>query len=185
MADERPPFEQVAANIRRERERARMSLTELARRSGLAKSTLSQLEAGTGNPSLETLWALGVALGVPFSRLVDPPRPAVRLVRAGEGPAARSGQASYTATLLAASPPGARRDLYRIEAEPGESRRSEPHLAGTVEHLVIGAGRALAGPVDEPVELGPGDYLSYPGDAPHVFTALEAATSGVIVMEQL
>jgi transcriptional regulator with XRE-family HTH domain len=185
VADDRPPFDRIAAAIRRERDRAGISLTELARRSGLAKSTLSQLEAGTGNPSLETLWALGVALGVPFSRLVDPPRPAVRLIRAGEGPAARSGQADYTATLLASSPPGARRDLYRIEAQPGESRRSEPHMPGTVEHLVIGAGRALAGPLDEPVELGPGDYLSYPGDAPHVFTALDADTTGMIVMEHV
>ncbi|MFB4272660.1 helix-turn-helix domain-containing protein [Nonomuraea sp. GTA35] len=185
MADDRPPFDRIAAAIRRERDRAGISLTELARRSGLAKSTLSQLEAGTGNPSLETLWALGVALGVPFSRLVDPPRPAVRLIRAGEGQAARSGQADYTATLLASSPPGARRDLYRIEAQPGESRRSEPHMPGTVEHLVIGAGRALAGPLDEPVELGPGDYLSYPGDAPHVFTALDPDTTGMIVMEHV
>ncbi|MBB6555908.1 XRE family transcriptional regulator [Nonomuraea rubra] len=185
MADDRPPFERIAAAIRRERDRAGMSLTELARRSGLAKSTLSQLESGSGNPSLETLWALGVALGVPFSRLVDPPRPAVRLIRAGEGPAVHSGHAGYTATLLASSPPGARRDLYRVEAQPGESRRSDPHMPGTVEHLVIGVGRALAGPLDEPVELGPGDYLSYPGDAPHVFTALVPDTSGVIVMEHV
>ncbi|MEV0619177.1 XRE family transcriptional regulator [Nonomuraea sp. NPDC050404] len=185
MAGDRPPFDRIAAAIRRERDRAGMSLTDLSKRSGLAKSTLSQLESGTGNPSLETLWALGVALGVPFSRLVDPPRPLVRLIRAGEGEVARSGQADYAATLLASSPPGARRDLYRIEAQPGESRRSEPHSPGTVEHLVIGAGRALAGPVDEPVELAPGDYLSYPGDAPHVFTALDRDTSGVIVMEHI
>lgn len=77
---------QIAASIRRERERAGLSQTELARRAGLAKSTLSQLESGTGNPSVETLWALGTALSVPFSRLVDPPRPAVRVIRAGRGP---------------------------------------------------------------------------------------------------
>ncbi|MEV0384098.1 XRE family transcriptional regulator [Nonomuraea sp. NPDC050643] len=182
-ADEKPPFERIAAAIRRERDRAGMSLTELARRSGLAKSTLSQLESGSGNPSLETLWALGVALGVPFSRLVDPPRPAVRLIRAGEGPVARSGEADYAATLLASCPPGARRDLYRVDAQPGQDRVSEPHLPGTTEHLVIGAGRALAGPVEEPVEVGPGDYLAYPGDVPHVFRALAAGTAGVIVME--
>jgi transcriptional regulator with XRE-family HTH domain len=52
---------------------AGLSLTELARRAGIAKSTLSQLESGAGNPSVETLWALAVALGVPFSRLVDLP----------------------------------------------------------------------------------------------------------------
>ncbi|OPG11199.1 transcriptional regulator [Microbispora sp. GKU 823] len=185
---ERPSFDLItliAASIRRERERAGLSLTELAKRAGIAKSTLSQLESGVGNPSVETLWALGVALGVPFSRLVDPPRPAVRVIRAGEGPATYSEQASYSATLLASCPPHARRDLYRISAQPGRPRTSDPHMAGTVEHLLIGTGRALAGPAEEPVELGPGDYIAYPGDAPHVFEALEPDTTAVIVMEHI
>src|SRR5690242_11606233 len=57
------PLAAIAAALRRERARAGLSLTELARRAGVAKSTLSQLESGLGNPSVETLWALGVALG--------------------------------------------------------------------------------------------------------------------------
>jgi transcriptional regulator with XRE-family HTH domain len=32
----------------------------------------SQLEAGNGNPSLETLWSLCVALDIPFARLLEP-----------------------------------------------------------------------------------------------------------------
>ena len=63
----RPPLDRIAASIRTERERAGLSLSELARNAGIAKSTLSQLESGAGNPSLETLWALSVALEVPFS----------------------------------------------------------------------------------------------------------------------
>ncbi|MFD7410810.1 helix-turn-helix domain-containing protein [Kitasatospora purpeofusca] len=175
----------ISASIRRERERAGLSMAELARRAGIAKSTLSQLESGVGNPSVETLWALGVALDVPFSRLVDPPRPVVRVVRAGEGPVTHSERADYAATLLASCPPNARRDIYRIEAEPGETRASDPHMPGTVEHVLLGAGRALAGPTGAPVELGPGDYVSYPGDAPHVFRALAPGTLAVIVMEHV
>ncbi|WP_329520643.1 helix-turn-helix domain-containing protein [Spirillospora sp. NBC_01491] len=173
----------IAASIRRERGRAGLSLTELARRAGLAKSTLSHLESGAGNPSVETLWALGTALGVPFSRLVDPPRPGVRVIRAGQGPVARSERSDYGAVLLAACPPGARRDVYRVTAEPGGSRLSEPHSPGTVEHVVLSSGRALVGPSGEPVELGPGDYVAYPGDVPHVFRAVEPGTSAVVVME--
>ena len=48
------------AGLRRERERVGLSLSELAKRAGIAKSTLSQLESASGNPSVETLWALGV-----------------------------------------------------------------------------------------------------------------------------
>ncbi|MFJ6381538.1 helix-turn-helix domain-containing protein [Kitasatospora sp. NPDC092039] len=176
---------QIAASIRRERERSGLSMAELARRAGIAKSTLSQLESGAGNPSVETLWALGVALNVPFSRFVDPPRPAVKVIRAGEGPVTHSERADYAATVLSSCPPNARRDIYRIEAQPGETRASDPHMPGTVEHVMIGAGRALVGPTEAPVELGPGDYVSYPGDTPHVFRALAPATLAVIVMEHI
>lgn len=175
----------IAASVRRERERAGISLTELARRAGVAKSTLSQLESGSGNPSVEILWAIGVALGVPFSRLVDPPKTQVRVIRADEGPITYSERADYSATLLASCPPHARRDIFRIDAEPGGPRESDPHMPGTVEHVLIGTGRALVGPVDAPVELGPGDYVTYPGDAPHTFQALEPHTTAVIVMEHI
>ena len=175
----------IAASIRRERDRSGLSLTELAKRAGIAKSTLSQLESGVGNPSVETLWALGVALGVPFSRLVDQPRPAVRVIRSGEGPVTYSERANYAATLLASCPPHARRDIYRIQVQPGEPRLSEPHNPGATEHVVLSTGRALVGPVGQPADLGPGDYISYPGDAPHIFKALEPDTAAVMIMEHI
>ncbi|SDG75478.1 Helix-turn-helix [Sinosporangium album] len=179
------PVAVVALSIRRERTRTGLSLTELAKRAGIAKSTLSQLESGTGNPSIETLWALAVALGVPFSRLVDPPRPDVLVVRVGEGTATYSEQANYAVTLLASSAPGTRQDIYRIVAQPGERHTSAPHMPGTTEHVVISSGRALLGPTGAPVELGPGDYAVYPGDAPHAFEALEPDTVAVLISEYL
>ena len=177
------PLELIAASLRRERRRTGLSLTEVARRAGIAKSTLSQLESGTGNPSLETLWAICVALDAPFSRLLDPPRPRVLVIRADEGPTVAAAHASYQATLLAACPPGARRDVYRIAAEPGHPRSSDPHMPGVIEHVVLSSGRALVGVAGEPVELGPGDYVCYPADVPHVFEALSPGTLAVLVSE--
>jgi len=177
------PLELIAASLRRERARTGLSLTEVARRAGIAKSTLSQLESGTGNPSLETLWAICAALDAPFSRLLDPPRPHIQVIRAGEGPTVSAVQADYQATLLAACPPGVRRDIYRILAEPGHARASEPHGPGVLEHVVISVGRALVGAASDPAELGPGDYICYQGDVPHVFEALEPQTRAVLLSE--
>jgi transcriptional regulator with XRE-family HTH domain len=177
------PQEVIAAALRRERRRSGLSLTEVARRAGIAKSTLSQLESGSGNPSIETLWAICVALDAPFSRLLDPPRPSVRVIRAGEGPTFAASRASYLATLLSACPPGARRDMFLIAAEPGPGRDSDPHMPGVVEHVVISAGRALVGVTGEPVELRPGDYICYPADVAHVFQALEPGTQAVLLNE--
>ncbi|MGW2569773.1 helix-turn-helix domain-containing protein [Streptomyces sp. NPDC001537] len=181
----RLPLDWIAAALRRERTRAGLSLSELAKRAGIAKSTLSQLEGGSGNPSVETLWALGVALGVPFSALVEPPAPTVHVIRAGEGPAVASERADYRATLLSASPPGARRDIYHLRAEPGPARESEPHIPGSVEHLIVSTGRLKAGPSGETEELGPGDYMTYRGDVPHSYEALAPRTTFVLVMQHV
>nr|WP_093631916.1 XRE family transcriptional regulator [Streptomyces sp. 3213.3] len=181
----RLPLDWIAAALRRERTRVGLSLSELAKRAGIAKSTLSQLEAAGGNPSMETIWALAVALGVPFSALVEPPAPSVQVIRAGDGPTVHSEQSSYTATLLSASPPGARRDIYYVWLEPGTVRDSAPHIPGTVEHIVVSAGRVKAGPGEETVELGPGDYMAYRGDVPHTYEALAAGTMFVLVMQHV
>ena len=183
MPDRGAPREIIARSLRRERERVGLSLSELGKRAGVAKSTLSQLESGAGNPSIETLWALSLALDIPFSRLVDPPRTPVQVIRRGEGPAVRSEQAEYRTALLSASPPHARRDIYLVTSEPGSRRVSDPHAPGVVEHVVLCTGRALVGPAEAPVELLPGDFMSYPGDLPHVFEALEAGTTASLVSE--
>ena len=179
------PLAVIAASLQRERRRAGLSLAEVARRAGIAKSTLSQLEAGAGNPSVETLWALSVTLDVPFARLVDPPRPKVQVIRAGEGPAVAAERADYVATLLASCPPNARRDIYLVSVQPGAPRESAPHMPGVVEHVVLSAGRALVGIAENPVELRPGDYIAYPGDLAHVFKALEPDTVAVLVSEHV
>jgi transcriptional regulator with XRE-family HTH domain len=177
------PLDVIAASLRRERAKAGLSLSEVAKQAGIAKSTLSQLESGAGNPSVETLWAISTALGVQFSRLVEPAVPKVQVIRAGEGPTIYSERADYIATLLAVCPPNARRDIYLISAEPGSARESEPHQPGVVEHVVMCSGRALVGLREEAVELNPGDYTSYPGDLPHVFEALEPGTRAVLLSE--
>jgi len=175
--------ERIAHSLRREREAAGISVSELARRAGVSKATVSQLESGAGNPSVETLWAIGDALGVPFSTLVDERTTAPRLIRLGDHAGVPSSASPYLATLLSAAAPGTRRDIYLIQAEPGEPRRSLPHRAGTTEHVVLVSGEALIGPAENPELLHPGDYLSYPGDAPHVFESRADGTSAVLISE--
>lgn len=177
------PVDCLARALRRERERAGLSITELAKRSGLAKSTLSQLEAGNGNPSLETLWALAMALGVQVSRLIGEPRTHVQVVRAGEGAAAVSELGNYAATLLAACPAGASRDVYRVEVQPGPAHVSRAHGFGTIEHVFLASGKANIGPVDRTVALDAGDYVNYAADVAHVFEALEPDTVAVMLIE--
>lgn len=177
------PNDLIASAIQRERHRKGMSLSALATKAGLAKSTLSQLESGKGNPSIETLWAIAAALEVTFSTLFEVSKPDVTLVRAGEGATVGSDHASYQTTLLANCSPGTRRDLYRVDLEPGNARRSTPHPVGTYEHAILCAGQARVGPLGAEEILNTGDYYRYPADRPHIYEALSAGTQMIVVME--
>ncbi|UWQ79461.1 XRE family transcriptional regulator [Leisingera sp. S132] len=177
------PHQMIAAAIQRERSRAGISLSALAARAGIAKSTLSQLEAGNGNPSVETLWALAAALNVPLSLLFETEAPATRLIRAGEGEVLESDQSDFAAVLLSRSPPNVRRDVYRVVMQPGQIRRAQPHPRGTVEHMLVCSGQMRAGPEGQEEILRTGDYYTYPGDRPHSYEALQAETLFMMVME--
>ncbi len=93
-------------------------------------------------------------------------------------------QANYQAILLAACPPGARRDIYLLLTQPGADRISHPHppvLGGTYYRH---PGRARVGLTSAPEELGEGDYICYPADQEHVFQALEPDTQALLIAEQ-
>ncbi|GJL48201.1 DNA-binding protein [Citrobacter farmeri] len=178
------PISVIAKSLVRERQRTGLSLAEIARRAGIAKSTLSQLEAGNGNPSLETLWSLCVALDIPFARLLEPQAQKTQVIRCGEGTKVVAEQAHYQAILLAACPPGARRDIYLLLTQPGADRISQPHPPGSIEHIIVTKGKALVGLTEAPEVLGEGDYICYPADQEHIFKALEADTQAILVAEQ-
>ncbi|WP_051243586.1 helix-turn-helix domain-containing protein [Thalassobaculum salexigens] len=179
-AARRRAFAQV---LQARRKQTGMSLSEVARAAGIAKSNLSRLESGEGNPSLETLWALSGALNVSVSDLIDQPGGQARLVRRGEASDLRADAADYGVTLLSRCPAGATRDLYRVAFQPGARKVSAPHATARVEHIVLLSGRARVGPVGAEEDLLPGDYLTFPAAREHVYEALEPDTEALVVIE--
>lgn len=178
-----PPQAQIAVALKRERERHGLSLSEAAARAGIGKSTLSQLEAGTGNPSVETLWALATSYEVQLSALLDAEVPAVTVVHTDDLPALASSDADYTAALVSPCPPRARRDLYSITCRAGGVRDSAPHPPGTIEHVIVSTGKVRISGPGYSEQLKPGDYVSYPGDQPHQIESLEPVSRLVYLIE--
>jgi transcriptional regulator with XRE-family HTH domain len=170
---------EIGANLRALR--GGVSVLELARRSGVARGTIAALEAGDGNPTVDTLYALANALGVPLSDLLERPPAGARVVRAGEGP--RVEGAALDAHLLERiERPGLLAELYAIRFHPGAARHAQPHPFGVSEHLHLHTGHVRVGPEDATVELGPGDFAHYPASVPHVYEALGGEAAGTLVI---
>lgn len=173
---------QVAGNIRFLRSQAGMSLGELAQAAEVSKSTLSTLEAGRGNPSIETLWAIATALGVSFGRLVERPAPSVKVVRAGAGATVASGQGALVARLIDSSDRRSTTELYVIEADRATTHHANPHVRGAVEGFFLLSGRMRVGPVGAAVKLEAGDYVSFHADVDHRYEVIRGPARALMVV---
>ena len=66
----------IGRNVRRWRIFADLTQADLAALLDVDRSYVSGLERGQRNPTILTLWHVGVALGVSLAELVDPTPPA-------------------------------------------------------------------------------------------------------------
>lgn len=176
-----PPRSVIATNLRALRARRGMSVVTLASASGVGRATLTKLEAGQGNPTIDTLYALANALGAALGDLIGAPvgtPPVVEVVRAGEGTRV---EGAVAARLLDRVHGHRLAELYDATFST-RTRHAGPHPAGVVESILVTAGRLRTGPASAPVDLGAGDFARFPGDVPHLYRALGGEAHGVIVM---
>jgi transcriptional regulator with XRE-family HTH domain len=173
--------ELLARNIRRFRQERKLSLGDLARKSGLSKQTLSKIEQGVGNPTVDSLTAIAAALDVTLRRLITEWGSPV-LVQRLDG-AAWNGEAGWQVRPLAQiyGSGYVRTSILRLakgDRGRGSFGQGEP---GTLHHVYAVEGRVRAGLREEPLELAAGDFVRFPGDAEHVFECLTAAATLHIV----
>ena len=162
----------LAGNLKRLRLERAISLSGLATLAGLSKATLSALEQGNGNPSVDTVWALAQALGVQFASLVeDDGEDILHVRRIEDAPVVSSEPGFLGRHLLSRSERGAL-ELYVLDLSSGNTRKAAPHSPGVVEHVIVLSGKVDVGPNDAPMTLGPGDCMTFSADRPHHYRAL-------------
>jgi transcriptional regulator with XRE-family HTH domain len=168
----------VGQQIKRLRQARRMSVSELSRQTGISKATLSVLESGQGNPTIETIAAIAVGLRLPLGDLITPPPPNGPIVRKGTEPPTESKQ-----ELLHRSSAGTATEMWRLRiGRRGRRIESPAHTTGTVEHILVTRGPIIIGAAIDPVQLDQGDFVSFPADVPHLYEACADDVEAVIVM---
>ncbi|MEU3075801.1 helix-turn-helix domain-containing protein [Streptomyces laurentii] len=171
----------LAANLRRARTRRGLSISELSRRSKIGKATLSQLESGAGNPTIETVFSLSRVLEVPISDLLDtPPASGLTVVRAKEAEVL-SGEGVNLRPLQRIESGDAVFEVFDQQVRAGGRQESLGHV-GT-EHTIVQAGRLGVRVEGHEVELGPGDYVGFDAAAPHSYTALDGEVRSVLLLQ--
>lgn len=169
----------VGRNVRRFRQERQLSLGNLARAAGLAKQTLANLENGTGNPTIETLFAVSGALGVGVTWLLAEWGTPVYVQRAGE--AAWETHAGRRVRTLDKTFGTGQVNTFVIELSASEGAELPALPGGALHHVYVIRGTVAAGPSGDEATLRTGDFIRFPGDAPHAFrTVSQTATLHVV-----
>lgn len=157
----------LARNLHRVRLKRAKSLSALARDAGISKATLSGLERGTGNPSIDTVWSLAQALNVPFGALFDDTAAdVIRVTRLADAQVVSS-EPGFTRRRLLSREARGGTELYVLDLERGVRRAAAAHSPGVVEHVIVVRGRVDVGPDGDSLVLGPGDCVTFSADRPH------------------
>jgi transcriptional regulator with XRE-family HTH domain len=157
-----------------------LSLSALAEQSGVAKGTLSNLERGVGNPTLETIFALSRGLGVPIGELVSSEEEAAPTFVARDDARHIRGVAVELMLYDRFASTGSATEIYDFRCLPGNRQISRGHPG--VEHIVVKQGRLLTGPTSSPIEVSAGDYVSFPSWGEHAYEALDEVVEGFLVI---
>jgi transcriptional regulator with XRE-family HTH domain len=179
-----PPLEPVAHNLRRIRLQRELSLSGLARVAGVSKSTLSELERGRGNPSIDTLWALASALNVPFSGLFEEGGNGdIRVVRLDKTPVVSQDGDTFRSRHLVTGHAPREVELFVVDLARNSRRDAAGHSPGVVEHVIVMDGCADVGPLGRSEVLEVGDCITFPADRPHIYRAFDDPLRLLVVHE--
>lgn len=149
-----------------------MTLSTLAARAGIGKGTLSELETGQRNPTLETLYALAKPLRVPLVALL------------GEEPGAEASDDVVSARLMGVRhhDDGGITEVYWLTIAADGSRLSPAHGAGVTEHLLVVRGSATVGRVGEQHLIGAGESHTWLSNDDHSYAAAGEGAVAVLTI---
>jgi len=160
----------VGGNLRRLRGQRGLSLERLSQISGVSRAMLGQVELGQSAPTINVLWKISSALGVPFSALISSRTSGtIHVLRGQEAKLLTSQDGSFTSRALFPFDEPRRVEFYELRLAPGGAERADAHNPGTVENLVVAKGSVEIEVQGRKELLGAGDAMVFEADVPHVY----------------
>ena len=165
------------ALIREKRQANSMTLTDLAKKTGLSVSFLSQVETGVTNPSVVSLRKIALALGTPLSSFFEETSPELEETPSIGGPVVRRNERkvlkskdSLITYQLFSSDPNHRMEFLLTRLEVGGLSAETPltHKGDEAALILQGKGRFEVG--EQLYELEEGDFIYILENQPHKFT---------------
>lgn len=160
----------MADNIRALRKARGYSLDDMARRSGVSRASLSQVETAKTNPTIAILWKIAAGLEVPFSALLgEDNAERVSVLRRPDQRVLKSADGHFESRPLTPAGVLTGVEVYELRLAPHTVHASDAHAAGTAESLTVLVGTLRLRVGEEVHDLAAGDAACFIADVAHSY----------------
>lgn len=162
--------------LRSLRQKHRMSLDQVAKISGVSRSTISKIELGQVVPGTAILAKLVETLGTSFAAIMSTESVGETvLLRSHDQPVLRDETTGFTRRCIAPILPSRGLDWVLNDLPAGQSTGTfVPHRIGVEEYIYVLSGRLHATLGQENHVLEQGDALYFQAHLAHTFTAADS-----------
>ena len=183
--DAEPLSRQLGERIRALRDERGWSLEALASASGVSRSMLSEIERNKANPTLVVTYRIAQAFGLGISELIEPATgtPTIQIVRANDPAQVFRNDRRHRVRTL--SPFSSEKDIefYEVRLPAKGDLRSQAHIAGTRELLVVAVGEIQIESGGETQRLAAGDSAIYRADLAHALVNVGSAEAVIYLVD--
>lgn len=163
---------EFGGRVRGLRERAKLTLEQLSRLSGVSRAMLSKVERGEKSPTIGVAKQISLALNTSLSFLAggQEERRAVAIVRKDQRHVFKDGKTGFERHLLSPPIAGSGVELLFHYLPAGTSTGLlPPYPAGTEKHVVVTDGELVVAIKGADAHLGTGDALFFEAEVEHSF----------------
>lgn len=159
----------IGENLRRLRLERNLSLGQLSALSGVSKVMLSQIEKGTSNPSVNTVWKIADALQLPYTALLERSVEGGTVVSAADIPVQALDAGQGTLRCYYHHTQERSFELFQMTVAAGGSYVSEGHGERTDEYTLVTEGELRITLDDGGHTLRAGDAISFHSNRQHCY----------------
>lgn len=172
----------IAYNLKKLREERNLSQGQLAEMAGVSKVIISQIEKGDANPTVNTIWKLTGALGLPYTSLLE--MNTLKAEHVKKTDTAELVEDKYH--IFSYYPKNADRnfELYEIEMESGCYHPSIGHSTNSYEYVFLMEGQITMKVRETEYVLEKEDTLFFDASVPHCYRNDTEQTAKMVLIIQ-
>ena len=163
------PAVMIGARLREIRTELDLSLEEAAKRTGVSKPMLGQIERGQSIPTVTTLWKIATGLKTPLSSFLQERSPEYSIIRIGGEAPVTEDQGRMRAYPIFPYDPIRSMEVFFIAFDPGCRHISEKHSEGVEEYILVRSGTLQLVLNGREVLVGKDEAIRFRADIPHEY----------------